>query len=153
MNWIAFSRAALEARPSRFCKMVYTRKCRRSEKSATRGKVQIAGFHDDNRHVAVFGRGSDLPTADYFQDNFSTGFAYDGGFRQQLGNARPHFAKKLDDDVELTGVLFLRAAVWRHWLMGTICFVMCFAMPSGTLSRRGNLGEGASPGHESPGGI
>src|SRR5260370_3870364 len=36
-------------------------------KTGTRGKLQIAGFHDDNRHVAVFGRGSDLPTADYFR--------------------------------------------------------------------------------------
>src|SRR5713101_228233 len=42
-------------------------------KTGTRGKLQITGFHDDNRHVAVFGRGSDLPTTDYFQDNFSTG--------------------------------------------------------------------------------
>src|SRR5258708_39947626 len=45
-------------------------------KIGTRGKVQIAGFHDDNRHVAAFGRASDLPTANSFQDNFSTGFVY-----------------------------------------------------------------------------
>ncbi len=68
-----------------------------------RGKVQIAGFHDDNRHVAVFGRGSDLPTADYFQDNFSTGFAYDGGSASNWGT-RVAFREKLDDDVELTAV-------------------------------------------------
>src|SRR5258707_6619536 len=46
-------------------------------KVSTRGKLQIAGFHDDSRHVAVFGRGSDLPAADYFQEYFSNGFAYD----------------------------------------------------------------------------
>ena len=72
-------------------------------KIGTRGKVQIAGFHDDNRHVAVFGRGSDLPTADYFQDNFSTGFAYDGGSASSWGT-RAAFREKLDEDVELTGV-------------------------------------------------
>jgi len=72
-------------------------------KISSRGKVQIAGFHDDNRHVAVFGRGSDLPTADYFQDNFSTGFAYDGGSASNWGT-RVAFREKLDDDVELTAV-------------------------------------------------
>jgi len=72
-------------------------------KIGTRGKVQVAGFHDDNRHVAVFGRGSDLPTADYFQDNLSTSFAYDGGSASSWGT-RAAFREKLDDDVELTAV-------------------------------------------------
>src|SRR5438309_3170806 len=72
-------------------------------KIGTRGKVQVAGFHDDNRHVAVFGRGSDLPTADYFQDNFSTGFAYDGGSASSWGT-RAAFREKLDDNMELTAV-------------------------------------------------
>src|SRR5438309_1531487 len=68
-----------------------------------RGKLQIAGFHDDNRHVAVFGRGNDLPAADYFQDYFSTGFAYDGGSSSSWGT-RVAFREKLDSDVELTAV-------------------------------------------------
>jgi hypothetical protein len=72
-------------------------------KISTRGKLQIAGFHDDNRHVAVFGRGSDLPTADYFQDYFSTGFAYDGGSSSSWGT-RVAFREKLDGNVELTAV-------------------------------------------------
>jgi hypothetical protein len=72
-------------------------------KISTRGKLQIAGFHDDNGHVAVFGRGSDLPAADYFQDNFSTGFAYDGGSSSSWGT-RVAFREKLDGDVELTAV-------------------------------------------------
>jgi len=72
-------------------------------KFGTRGTFQIAGFHDDNRHVAVFGRGSDLPTADYFQDYFSTGFAYDGGSSSSWGT-RLAFREKLDGDVELTAV-------------------------------------------------
>src|SRR5882762_9065624 len=68
-----------------------------------RGKLQIAGFHDDNRHVAVFGRGNDLPTTDYFQDYFSTGFAYDGGSSSSWGT-RVAFRERLDSDVELTAV-------------------------------------------------
>jgi Carboxypeptidase regulatory-like domain len=72
-------------------------------KFGTRGTFQVAGFHDDNRHVAVFGRGSDLPTADYFQDYFSTGFAYDGGSSSSWGT-RLAFREKLDGDLELTAV-------------------------------------------------
>jgi hypothetical protein len=72
-------------------------------KISTRGKLQIAGFHEDNRHVAVFGRGSDLPTADYFQDSFSTAFAYDGGSSSSWGT-RFAFREKLNGDVELTAV-------------------------------------------------
>jgi Carboxypeptidase regulatory-like domain len=72
-------------------------------KMGTRTTFQVAGFHDDNRHVAVFGRGSDLPAADYFQDYFSTGFAYDGGSSSSWGT-RLAFREKLDDDFELTAV-------------------------------------------------
>jgi len=72
-------------------------------KIGARGKVQVAGFHDDNRHVAVFGRGSDLPAADYFQDSFSSGFAYDGGSAGSWGT-RAAFRERLDDDVELTAI-------------------------------------------------
>jgi Carboxypeptidase regulatory-like domain len=72
-------------------------------KIGTRGKFQIAGFHDDNRHVAVFGRGSDLPTADYFQDSFSTAFAYDGGSDSSWGT-RVAFREKFDGNVEMTAV-------------------------------------------------
>jgi len=72
-------------------------------KLGSRGKFQIAGFHEDNRHVAVFGRGSDLPAADYFQDGFSTGFAYDGGSSGSWGT-RLAFREKVNGDVELTAV-------------------------------------------------
>jgi hypothetical protein len=72
-------------------------------KIGTRGKLQIAGFHDDNSHVAVFGRGSELPNADYFQDGISTGFAYDGGSSSSWGT-RVAFREKLNGDVELTAV-------------------------------------------------
>jgi hypothetical protein len=72
-------------------------------KLGTRGKLQIAGFHDDNRHVAVFGRGEDLPAADYFQDNVSDAFAYDGGSSSSWGT-RFAVRQKFDGDVELTAV-------------------------------------------------
>src|SRR5260370_6374266 len=72
-------------------------------KTGTRGKLQLAGFHDDNRHVAVFGRGSDLPAADYLQDNLSTSFAYDGGSSSSWGT-RVAFREKLDGNRELTAV-------------------------------------------------
>lgn len=67
------------------------------------GKLQIAGFHDDNRHVAVFGRGNDLPAADYFQDYFSNGFAYDGGASGNWG-MRLAIREKLSESLELTAV-------------------------------------------------
>ena len=69
----------------------------------TRSKLQMAGFHDDNRHVAVFGRGNDLPTTDYFLDNFSNGFAYDGGSSSSWGT-RVAFREKLDGDMELNAL-------------------------------------------------
>ncbi len=53
--------------------------------------------------MAVFGRGSDLPAADYLQDNLSTSFAYDGGSSSSWGT-RVAFREKLDGNVELTAV-------------------------------------------------
>ena len=72
-------------------------------KVGTRGKLQVAAFHDDNRHVAVFGRGEDLPLADYFPDAFSNGFAYDGGNGSSWGG-RVAWREKLGNDLELTAV-------------------------------------------------
>ncbi len=67
------------------------------------GKLQVAAFHDDNRHVAVFGRGNGLPAADYFQDYFSNGFAYDGGASGNWG-MRLAIREKLSDAIEVTAV-------------------------------------------------
>jgi hypothetical protein len=72
-------------------------------KVGARGKLQVAAFHDDDRHVAVYGRGSDLPAADYFQDYFSNGFAYDGGSSNSWGT-RVALREKLSDNVEVTTV-------------------------------------------------
>jgi hypothetical protein len=79
-------------------------------KLGANGKLQIAAFHDDNRHVAVFGRGNNLPAADYFQDYFSNGFAYDGGSSSSWGG-RVAFRQKLDGDFELTTVYSFAGAL------------------------------------------
>jgi hypothetical protein len=79
-------------------------------KLGTGGKLQIAAFHDDNRHVAIFGRGSNLPAAEYFQDYFSNGFAYDGGTSSSWGS-RFAVREKLDGDIELTAVYAFAGAL------------------------------------------
>jgi hypothetical protein len=66
-----------------------------------RGKLQVAAFHEDDSHVAVFGRGSNLPVGDFFQDVYSNGFSYDGGSSTSWGT-RAVYREKLSDDVELT---------------------------------------------------
>jgi len=74
------------------------------------GKLQFAGFHDDNRHVAIFGRGGALPSADYFQDYFSSGFTYDGGALSSWG-ARVAFRERLGADTELSTVYSFGSAL------------------------------------------
>jgi Carboxypeptidase regulatory-like domain len=79
-------------------------------KLGNKGTLQIAGFHDDSRHTAVFGRGSDLPAADFFQDVFSNGFAYDGGAASSWG-ARVALRESLRHDFEFTEVYALGGAL------------------------------------------
>ena len=79
-------------------------------KMGARGKFQVAAFHDDERNVAVFGRGSGLPAADYFQDYFSNGFAYDGGSSSSWGG-RMALREKLDDNVEVTAIYAFAGAL------------------------------------------
>jgi hypothetical protein len=79
-------------------------------KLGSRGGLQVAAFHDDNRHVAVYGRGSDLPAADYLPEYFSNAFAYDGGSLNSWGT-RVALREKLSDDVELTAVYAFAGAL------------------------------------------
>lgn len=79
-------------------------------KLGTQGKLQIAAFHDDNSHTAVFGRGSSLPAGDFFQDVYSNGFAYDGGSSSSWG-ARAAFQDKLSENVELTALYAFAGAL------------------------------------------
>ena len=72
-------------------------------KLGSHSEIQVAAFHDDNRHVAVFGRGSELPAADYFQEYSSNAFAYDGGSSGNWG-MRIALRQKVSDSTELTAV-------------------------------------------------
>ena len=65
------------------------------------GVLQVAVFHDDNRHVALYGRGEDLPSSEYIQDFYSKGFAYDGGSSSTWGT-RLALRQRITDDVEFT---------------------------------------------------
>ena len=67
------------------------------------GVLQAAAFHDDNRDMALYGRGVDLPSAQFIQDFYSKGFAYDGGSSSDWG-ARLALRQKLGDDMEFTTV-------------------------------------------------
>jgi hypothetical protein len=73
------------------------------ERKLGRGELQVAGFHDDNRHVAVYGRGSDLPNNDYLPDVYSNAFAYDGGSVNSWG-ARVALREKLTEDLEFVAM-------------------------------------------------
>jgi hypothetical protein len=79
-------------------------------KLGPRGKLQVAAFHEDNRHVAVFGRGNNLPVADFFQDVYSNGFSYDGGSSSSWGT-RAAYREKLGNDVELTALYAFAGAL------------------------------------------
>jgi hypothetical protein len=72
--------------------------------------LQVAGFHDDNSHVALFGRGTDLPAAEYFQDFYSKGFAYDGGSSVSWG-ARAALRERISEDLELTTIYAFSGAL------------------------------------------
>jgi hypothetical protein len=74
------------------------------------GKLQFAGFHEDSHHLAVFGRGNDLPAQDYFQDVFSNAFAYDGGAYSSWGG-RIAYREKLNDEVEVTALYAVAGAL------------------------------------------
>ena len=74
-----------------------------ARKLGAQSVLQVAAFHDDNGHVALFGRGEDLPTAEYFQDFYSKGFAYDGGSSVSWGT-RVALREKITDDLELTTI-------------------------------------------------
>jgi hypothetical protein len=75
-----------------------------------RNKLQIAAFHDDHSNVALFGRGNDLPSADYFQDFYSKGFAYDGGSSSSWGT-RIALREKIGSDIEVTTIYAFAGAL------------------------------------------
>jgi hypothetical protein len=66
-------------------------------------EIEVAAFHDDDRNTAIYGRGGDLPTADYLQDYFSNAFAYDGGSMNSWGT-RIAIREELTDNISVTAV-------------------------------------------------
>jgi hypothetical protein len=79
-------------------------------KLGARGVFQMAAFHDNYSHVALFGRGNSLPPEEFFQDFFSRGFAYDGGASNDWGG-RVALREKLSDDLELTAIYAFSGAL------------------------------------------
>lgn len=79
-------------------------------KMGSRGALQVAAFHDDNRDVAIYGRGIDLPSSEFIQDYYSKGFAYDGGSSSDWG-ARLALRQKITEDVEFTTVYAFAGAL------------------------------------------
>jgi hypothetical protein len=79
-------------------------------KMGPHSKLQVAAFHEDNSHVAVFGRGNNLPAADFFQDVYSNGFSYDGGSSSSWGT-RVAYKERLGNDVELTALYAFAGAL------------------------------------------
>jgi hypothetical protein len=79
-------------------------------KLGTHGIFQMAAFHDDYSHVALFGRGNSLPPEEFFQDFFSKGFAFDGGSSNDWGG-RVALREKLSDDLELTAIYAFSGAL------------------------------------------
>jgi hypothetical protein len=80
------------------------------KKLGTRGVFQIAAFHDDNSHIALFGKGNALPPEEYFQDFFSKGFAYDGGAASDWGG-RVALREKLNEDLEMIAIYAFSGAL------------------------------------------
>jgi len=72
-------------------------------KLSAQSVLQVAAFHDDNSHVALFAKGNDLPAPEYFQDFYSKGFAYDGGSSVSWGT-RVALRQKITDDLDLTTI-------------------------------------------------
>lgn len=81
-----------------------------NRKLGAHGVFQVAAFHEDNRNVAIYGRGGVLPASDYFQDYFSNGFAYDAGASSNWG-ARVALRRTLEGGTELTAVYSFGSAL------------------------------------------
>ena len=85
-------------------------------KLAEHSLFQLAVFHDDNSRVALFGKGSGLPTAQYFQDYYSNAFAYDGGSSVSWG-ARVALRERISDDLEMTAIYAFSGALVPYALV------------------------------------
>jgi hypothetical protein len=79
-------------------------------KVGSRAFIQLAGFHEDNSHVALFGRGTELPAGEYLPDLDTKGFAYDGGSSGAWGG-RVALREKISEDLEFTTIYAFSGAL------------------------------------------
>jgi Carboxypeptidase regulatory-like domain len=75
-----------------------------------RGTLQVAGFHENDRHIAVYGTASDQLSSDYFQGFAAKGFAYDGGVSSAWGG-RVALRERISEDLELTTIYAFSGAL------------------------------------------
>ncbi len=72
-------------------------------KVGTRGKIHVAAFHDDNRHVAVYGRGEAPASGEILRDFGGDGLVTDGGSFSAWG-IRSAYSEKLNDALEISAI-------------------------------------------------
>lgn len=75
---------------------------RLARRLGNRANVEVAAFHDNDPHQAIFGIGS-APPADSVQDPFSNAFVYDGG-RLSAWGMRGMYHIKISDNLDLTAL-------------------------------------------------
>jgi carboxypeptidase family protein len=75
---------------------------RLARRLGSRASFEVAAFHDNDPHQAIFGIGS-APPADSVQDPFSNAFVYDGGRLSGWG-ARGVYHVKITDNLDLTAL-------------------------------------------------
>jgi len=84
------------------------------------------------------------PAADYFQDYFSNGFAYDGGSSGNWG-MRLAVRERLSDNLEITAI-YAYAGALAYRTLSTHQHATCCATPCTILSGKG-LHKVAAPGY------
>ncbi|MGH9710766.1 MAG: hypothetical protein ACRD37_09475, partial [Candidatus Acidiferrales bacterium] len=70
---------------------------------AHHSRLMLAGFHDRSNDTAVFGRGNVIDNANFLQDFFTNGFAYDAGTSDSWG-ARAAYQQKFSKNLVATVV-------------------------------------------------
>jgi len=71
--------------------------------AAHHSRLILAGFHDRSNDTAVFGRGNVIDNANFLQDFFTDGFAYDAGTSDSWG-ARAAYEQRLSKNLSATAV-------------------------------------------------
>ncbi|MGH9730028.1 MAG: carboxypeptidase-like regulatory domain-containing protein [Candidatus Acidiferrales bacterium] len=70
---------------------------------AHHSRLILAGFHDRSNDTAVFGRGNVIDNANFLQNFFTDGFAYDAGISDSWG-ARAAYQQKFSKNISTTVV-------------------------------------------------